>query len=101
MILRDNWIEYGKTVKDFMHDGLFKTGTLLEIKSNGIVKERSSGIITPRDTGKRTYEIVIGNVNELGGMCSCCDISSDKVILRYKLIWKPNNEDEELLMYEK
>lgn len=47
------WIPYSGTLERFEDDGLFQPGTVLFIEGQG--------------------RVVIGDVNERGGECDCCD----------------------------
>jgi hypothetical protein len=56
--------------KSFYGRGLAKAGTLIEVKE-----------------GKKTKQYLIGNINELGGICDDCCIPDNAKVKRYKVIW--------------
>jgi hypothetical protein len=59
-----DWIEYGKTWSDFWNENLNNAGTKI------VVDDR---------------ELLIGDINELGGCCDCCrGVQRDAVITKYK-----------------
>jgi hypothetical protein len=63
-----DWIEYGKDFLQFIHEGLSKPGVLVQAKG-------------------RTF--LIGDVNQVGGGCACCDdIASHDKIEWYKIVWQ-------------
>lgn len=64
-----DWIEYGKSWKDFADDQLNNSGTVIEC-----------------DDGAT---LLIGNINELSGVCDCCAefTHGNTIIVRYKVVY--------------
>ena len=68
-----NWIEYGKTWKEFRQDKLNVSGTIIDVKSNN------------KDI--KDQECLLGDMSIQGGQCDCCPgISRDSIVKRYKKI---------------
>lgn len=65
-----NWINYGKTFKEFRHEGLAKPGVIVELE----------------DT--EPEQLLIGDINELGGVCDCCDVGDGSKVTRYAIVWE-------------
>lgn len=61
-----DWIDYGKTWKEFWKEGLNKPGTLIDAES---------------------YTELIGDINTKGGGCDCCGTSDKTIVKRYKVVW--------------
>ena len=56
----------------FVGAGLNKTGTVIEFMEKG-----------------KLTQLLIGNINEVGGVCNdCSGISDETIILRYKKVWE-------------
>jgi hypothetical protein len=67
------------SISSFTGAGLALAGTLIEVK-------KVDGTMS---------QMLIGNINELGGVCDdCTDIRSDDIIIRYKRIWTPPASDD-------
>lgn len=67
------------STSSFTGAGLALPGTLIEIK-------KLDGTIS---------QMLIGDINELGGVCDdCTGIRSDDIIIRYKRIWTPPASDD-------
>jgi hypothetical protein len=79
--MKNQWIEYNKPWKDyegecFLHSGLCQAGTIIEA-----------------DNGN-TY--LIGDINEEGGTCKCCNaFTMDTIIKRYKILNREEETDTE------
>lgn len=69
-----NWVEYGKGFGEMRDADLAKPGVVIELAGSG---------------GEDTCQLLIGDINELGGICDCCrDVSRSEVVLRYAVVWE-------------
>lgn len=76
METKNIWIDYGETFEEFMNEYLTIPGTLIEIWN-------------PRSFIVSKH--LIGDVNEFGGVCQCCQIiSNDSIVLKYKMLVDEN-----------
>ena len=64
----DDWIEFGKSFREFEKQGLNITGTLIDVEAG---------------------QYLIGDINNLGGVCDDCTlVCREDKILRYKVVWE-------------
>jgi hypothetical protein len=57
---------------------------------NGL-RLNNPGTIIKTDSGV----FLIGDINTRGGACECCNIlSDDEIVIRYKKIWDPEEEED-------
>lgn len=57
--------------KSFRGAGLCKAGVLMEVEEEG-----------------KTRHVLIGHINELGGLCDDCHMNDDVLVKRYKILWE-------------
>ena len=71
------WIEYGKSLREFRLEGLYKVGTQYRlIKDIYFKKERVT----------QEYTNLIGDVNSNGGGCNCCADRDEEIVLKYRVL---------------
>jgi len=69
--------EQKKNAKSFTGRGLAKSGVLMEVKIAG--------------DDNRLTKMLIGDINESGGVCDDCrGISQDDIVIRYCVLWEDN-----------
>ena len=69
------WIEYGKTWQEFYDEGLTVRGVVFQ---------------SPKKKHSTKVDVfVIGDFNPFGGMCDCCSIDKERIILRYMQLELP------------
>lgn len=73
----DDWVDgRGRTFDRLRELGRVRVGTVVEVK-------RVSGT---------TAQLLIGDVNPLGGVCDdCVDLERSDVIIRYRQVWEPES----------
>lgn len=72
------WIDAkGKTFSELMEKNKMQTGVEIEVRVD----------LGPK--GKRKMRFLIGNINELGGVCDDCrEFPLDQPVIRYRTVWK-------------
>ncbi len=66
MNTKNSFIKYGKTWRSFKRDSLNKPGTLIEVEDKFFL---------------------IGNINEMSGLCNCCHaFTPDEIVSRYRML---------------
>ena len=71
-----DWIPYNKPWLEFKREGLSKVGILLEVL----------------DTEGQKETLLIGDINDLGGLCNDCSVRDEMPILRYRVVWERKSE---------
>lgn len=70
VIAKPLWKQYGKTWEQFRDDGLVKAGTIVRV-----------------ETALGTKTVLIGEINESNGSCSCCSYFDwTEIVIEYKII---------------
>jgi hypothetical protein len=63
------WIEYGKSWKDFQDEGLNQPGAVIELEDGTVY--------------------LIGDINMNGGLCDCCrGIKHNHLVVRYRATYE-------------
>lgn len=72
-----DWIEFGGSLDEFVKQGLFKPGTVIDYQWRKW--HDSKEVDGDRD------EMMIGHVNKMRGLCECCDIGTG-IVHRYAVV---------------